>query len=643
MGSSDPSLVPEWLRCNGHGNSGGSAVHHFASATTLPDASLVANSARSRQSRNITEIDNPRANLDRSSSVNSRRTSSNNGSSKHPYSSFSKSHREKERDKEKERSAYVDLWERDSFDPLPKETLRRNRSMVSRKQADFLTRRAMLDTKAAESNNHLSRNILPAGDNKYASSVPKVSFEKDFPSLGADEKQVVPNIVRVGSPGLTIAAQGLPIGSSALVGEGWSALAEVPVVKGSNNSAQTIHQPLATSVASSTASSVLIATSGTTNTVSGVSNTTSATSNITAGALKTTTASGSASGLNMAEALVQSPSVTRTAPQISVENQRLEELAIKKVKQLIPVTPSMPKASNSSDKLKPKLLARVGEISGASKIGQQLPSSSLNAVGQSPRGGPVTSDASKQSHVSKLLVLKPPWENGASATSKEGGSNLENGAGGRLTNTSPSTPAVSSSPSGTPKASIIERRAFLSSLSMASAVEKRPLSSHTQSRSDFFNSVRKKTLMTTTVSSETSSSTQSPSEEKSSEMLKEMTSASSHESVNGGLTSKDDSSNEDLKASVGAKNPIPCAKVIPDEEEAAFLRSLGWEENCEEEEGLTEEEINAYFQEVGKLKPSLNVSQGVHSRLSLLVESHVSNVGGASPRVSSSDSALKSN
>ena len=39
--------------------------------------------------------------------------------------------------------------------------------------------------------------------------------------------------------------------------------------------------------------------------------------------------------------------------------------------------------------------------------------------------------------------------------------------------------------------------------------------------------------------------------------------------------------------------------TILDEEEAAFLRSLGWvEDSGEDEEGLTEEEINAFYQEV---------------------------------------------
>uniref|UniRef100_A0A7N0TK66 Uncharacterized protein n=1 Tax=Kalanchoe fedtschenkoi TaxID=63787 RepID=A0A7N0TK66_KALFE len=637
MGSSEPSLVPEWLRNNGHGNSGGTAVHHIASANTHSDTPLLANSARNRQSRNITEIDNPRANLDRSSSINSRRTSSNNGSTKHPYSSFSKSHREKEREKDKDRSGFVDFWEHNSFDPLPQNALS-SRSMVSRKQGDLLPHRVGLHTKGAVSNNHLNRNGLATGD-KSPISVPKVSFENDFPSLGADEKQGVPNVARVASPGLTIAAQGLPFGSLPLVGEGWSALAEVPVVKGINCSA--LHQPLATSAALCNASSVLNATSETSNTNSVVLNTASAISNVTSGSPKTAGASCSASGLNMAEALVQPPS-TRTAPLISVENQRLELLAIKKVRQLVPKTSAMPKATNSSGKLKPKLLARAGDINGVTKAGQQSSSSSLNVLGQSPRGGPVTPDASKQSHGSKLLILKPPWENVASATLKDGGSNLENSAGGILTNNSPATPAMSSAPVRTPKA-IMERKAVLSSFSMASAVEKRPLSSHAQSRSDFFNSVRKKTLMTATTTSGMSSSIQSPSEEKACESSKEMTFPGLCGTVNVGLTSKDFSNNEDHKFSVGENSSIPCAEAIPDEEEAAFLRSLGWEENCEEEEGLTEEEINSFLQEFKKLSPSLNLSQGAQPTLSLLVGSHASNVGVASPRVSSSDAALKSN
>ncbi|CAM8938535.1 unnamed protein product [Rhodiola kirilowii] len=634
MGSSEPTLVPEWLRCNGHGNSAGSASHSFGSANNHSDVPLLANSVRNKPSRSFTEVDNSHAIFDRSSSINSRRNASSNGSSKHPYSSFSRSHRDTEH--EKERSALGSFWEHDSFDPLGKDSMRRTRSMASRKQGDLLPRRVASDSQTIESNIHLHRNG-PAARDKSANSLPKVLFEKDFPSLGAEEKQGVPNVVRVASPGL--AAHTLPIGTSALIGEGWSALAEVPVVTGSNNSAQTIHQPVVTSVSSSSASGGLNAASGVSNTNSGVSNTALVTSNTASWAPKTTCASGPASGLNMAEALVQPPSVTRTATQLLVETQRIEQLAIKKVRQLTPLTPAMPKILNSSDKLKAKLNARVGEVIGATQVAQQLPSSSLNAVSQSPRGGPVTSDPSKQSHGSKLFVLKPPWENGGSASPKDRGSNSENNVGDLL-----ATPTTSSAPvrcANSSKSSIMERKAVVSSLSMPSTVEKRPLSSHAQSRSDFFKSVRKKNLVTTTVTPETGSPVHSPSEEKSCELLKQMTCASQQGTENGGLISKADSSNEARILSLEGKNSISRAEVISDEEEAAFLRSLGWEDNGEEEEeGLTEEEINAFYQEVMKSRPTLNLSQGMQPTLSLLTESHASNVGGTSPRVSSSDAGM---
>lgn len=40
------------------------------------------------------------------------------------------------------------------------------------------------------------------------------------------------------------------------------------------------------------------------------------------------------------------------------------------------------------------------------------------------------------------------------------------------------------------------------------------------------------------------------------------------------------------------------ASICLDEEEAAFLRFLEWEESAGNDGGLTEEEINAFYQEV---------------------------------------------
>jgi hypothetical protein len=50
-----------------------------------------------------------------------------------------------------------------------------------------------------------------------------------------------------------------------------------------------------------------------------------------------------------------------------------------------------------------------------------------------------------------------------------------------------------------------------------------------------------------------------------------------------------------------------------EEEEAKFLRSLGWEENSGEDEGLTEEEINAFIQEVNTTSLFLVFPSRYHS------------------------------
>lgn len=142
-----------------------------------------------------------------------------------------------------------------------KEGLRRSHSSVSAKRGESWPRKVVTDSGCA---------------NSTGGSV-KTSFERDFPSLGAEEKQTDPEIGRVPSPGLTTAFHTLPVGNSAVIGgDGWtSALAEVPVIVGSNGSN--------TSVVQSTS----------------ISSTTSMTS-----------------GRNMAETLAQGPPRAQTAPQV---------------------------------------------------------------------------------------------------------------------------------------------------------------------------------------------------------------------------------------------------------------------------------------------------------------------------------------
>lgn len=224
--------------------------------------------------------------MDRTSSSNSRRSSSN-GSPKHAYSSFNRSYRDKDRERDKERLSYGDLWDRDSSDPLgnilsnriEKDTLRRSNSMVSRKHSEIFPKRIVLDSKCSSNSSHSNGNgVLSAGST--GTSIKKSVFEKDFPSLGTEERGGL-DIGRVSSPGLSSAVQSLPVGSTTLIGgEGWtSALAEVPSIIGSSSSGSFSTQ---TGLASS---------------LSGQPS--------------------AMAGLNMAEALAQPPARARAGPQVT--------------------------------------------------------------------------------------------------------------------------------------------------------------------------------------------------------------------------------------------------------------------------------------------------------------------------------------
>lgn len=252
----------------------------------------MAHHTRNRTSRSISDFDSPRsAFLDRSSSSNSRRNSSN-GSSKHAYSSFSRSHRDKDREKEKDISSLGDIWDHDSADHLgnifpsrvEKDTLPRSHSMVSRKPVETLPRRVANDLKNYSNGNHSNTNNDVISGRGIGGSIHDAVFEKDFPSLGAEERQGVPDIGRISSPSFSTAVQILPAGnnSSLIGGEGrTSALAELPVIVGSASLGSFCVQQSAMAT----------------------------TNNLGSG-------TPSATGLNMAEALVQAPSRARTLPQV---------------------------------------------------------------------------------------------------------------------------------------------------------------------------------------------------------------------------------------------------------------------------------------------------------------------------------------
>ncbi|GKU98511.1 hypothetical protein SLEP1_g11508 [Rubroshorea leprosula] len=611
MERSEPTLVPEWLRSTGSVTGGGNSAHHSTSSSSHTDVNLPSHHLRNRNTRSTSDFDSPRsAFLDRTSSSNSRRSSSN-GSAKHAYGSFSRNHRDKDRERDKERTGFGDHWDNDSSDALAsiltsrveKNTLRRSHSMVSRKHGELFPGRVTADSKDTGNGNHSNGNGLLSGSAIVSSSIQKSAFEKDFPTLGTEEKQRVPDIPRVSSPGLSSAVQSLPVSSSSLIGgERWtSALAEVPTLVGTGS-----------------AGSLSV--------------------------LQTVSASGSGvpsptNALNMAEALAQAPSRTRTDPQVSIKTQKLEELAIKQSRQLIPVTPSMPKGLvlNSSDKSKPKTAVRPVEMNMAVKSGQQQPPS-LHHGNQSQVGN-MKSDVTKATH-GKLLVLKQARENGILSPQKDI-PNLANNANSRVANNqlsaSPSVQSALLQSSNSLKLRTGERKVAGSNLLPGFAVEKRPLA-QTQSRNDFFNLLKKKNGTNTSSDlPDAGPNISSPIAEKS-EVTKEVVSPSAtpHAFENGAAaTSNGITHQEGHRFSDDEEKDTSYSTPVLPEEEAAFLRSLGWDGKYCEDEGLTEEEINDFYQEL-KLRPT--TLKLCHVMQSKLPEAFATNLDGASSVLSSSDS-----
>eukprot|EP00262_Sarcandra_glabra_P015334 TRINITY_DN4705_c1_g1_i1.p1 TRINITY_DN4705_c1_g1~~TRINITY_DN4705_c1_g1_i1.p1 ORF type:complete len:527 (+),score=106.97 TRINITY_DN4705_c1_g1_i1:156-1583(+) len=443
---------------------------------------------------------------------------------------------------------------------------------------------------------------------KIVSSVHKTAFERDFPSLGTEEKQGVPDIGRVSSPVLSsTATQSLSMGTSAVVigGDGWtSALAEVPVIiTNSNTLLSSVQQP------ASSSSAMLLST---------------------------------ATGLNMAETLAQAPSRARSDPQLSVETQRLEELAIKQSRQLIPMTPKT-SVLNSTEKPKPKT-ARTGELSAMTKVGQQCPSSQV--VNHPLRGPTSRSDTVKASQAGKLFVLKAVREtNGVSTISPSAKDVLSPTNSGRVVNNllgvAPSPAFTGSRGPINPKLPADRKPAASSVTQMC--LDKRPLS-QAQNRSDFFNSLRKKTVSNSTATIPELSTVVDKSGEQqivgasvSHEKDVSPTSDSGLDCFTGNASSMAGNVEEPQRIlNEGEKSSSSDEVVDPDEEEAAFLRSLGWEENAAEDEALTEEEINAFYKEYMKLRPSSKLGRGLQHVKIAPLESHVGSLDAASG-LSSSD------
>lgn len=217
-------------------------------------------SSRNRSSFSIGDYDSPR-HSERNLSSHFHRSISSNGSSLHgkdsssfprSYSSF-KSPRDKDYDKDfldfhdRERSSLADHRIRDYSDPMgishtllssriEKDTLRRSQSMISGKRGEVWPKKVTAVLNNSKTNSHIISNGVNVGGTTVLNNIHKTTFDRDFPSLGAEERQGVPEIGRVSSPGLGSAAQSLAMGTSAVLTDCWtSALVEPPPTVGSNN------------------------------------------------------------------------------------------------------------------------------------------------------------------------------------------------------------------------------------------------------------------------------------------------------------------------------------------------------------------------------------------------------------------------
>lgn len=219
-------------------------------------------------------------------------------------------------------------------------------------------------------------------------------------------------------------------------------------------------------------------------------------------------------------------------------------------------------------------------------------------------------EVSKTSSLGKLHVLKPSRErNGISSTTKDSLSPTSNS---KLSTNSPLSVAASvvgsaplRNPSNNPVLAGIERKPPVVLL------EKRP-TVQAQSRNDFFNSMRKKSMINSSSALADSGSSVStcvldkPSETEADVPVPHGRDEPPAEESGGDHQPRADKdvltcNGETCDGLEKCRDNGKSHARYTEEEEAALLRSMGWDENDGEDEGLTEEEISAFYRDASKV------------------------------------------
>ncbi|KAL0845348.1 hypothetical protein Bca101_018594 [Brassica carinata] len=482
MEKREPSLVPEWLRSKGNGSGVGSK-NHIQSSSARSDSSV-----------------SPF--LDRSSPTDAPRRSTKNA-----YRNFYVQRRERGKDRRmgNDRPTYIDPSDHATSFPLGtslnesnQEQLRRSNPVKTRKHGDNLAQGLTMgfkDGRSIYNKNHM---------------LPRTSH--------AVGNEGGPDVVRISSPGLTLAVQSLSVGDSGLTaGEGWKpAPAEVPNVIEKSGSDSVV-----TSV-----------------TLTGQTR-------------------------NMAEALLQGPR-TGTLPQESSKiQQRVEDRALK----LIPILPSAPKGS------KAKPMVRSG-ATGLASFKNTHQHSSMQ----------IKPDSTK-----KLVILKPAVK--------------ESGSSSRVTNSQATGFQKITAPSAPFITSLLHRPFCRGKEDMSKElIASDPSSVHAAER-DGIVTERVEKVSEAAERDSGFDSTDIP-DEIEAEFLKSLGWDENNTEVEP-LTDEEIRAFYEQKVSEAAERDSGFDSTdIPDEIEAEFLKSLGWDENNTEVEPLTDEEIRAFYEQHKNLKPS---------------------------------------
>lgn len=371
MDRGEPSLKPEWL-VRGHGAVAATSLWTGTSSPRADDQGRSISSRNQSSGRDRERSSQQSISRRSSGSIGPRRHDRDGTAKSRGYASFGRSNRDRGGEKDSESRN----WESrlgppddplyDGFKPFSSCRPERDRLNHTRLKVDTLNQAV------GESLDNGVRSV----SRKVSGGV---SFEREFPHLGSDDKNGKQDVGRVPSPGISTPIQSMPLGT-ALDGRS-SVLAEVPVLSGPTNC------PVPSSL-------------------------------LRTGSSKQMEVPNCGTALSMAETVMQAPLKISTTPQLSIDTHKIEERTMKQCI-LRPRTPSSNKisVSSSSDKLKSKG-ARAGDSNGPVKGATQLP---LQLSGSFIRA-PVKHELVKPTQSGSFQVLSRE-QNGTVNTAKESTSN----------------------------------------------------------------------------------------------------------------------------------------------------------------------------------------------------------------------------